>query len=155
MVSLRRQTLATIACCTSLLLLIPAIASADPAPPPLPQAPGYPPIGLRPPGIVGRPNGYQAFANLNPPGPAPSAFDARGVGVGTNADHGQPVIGMPGSRLSNSPTPGVRTSNDAAAGIQVGVTGEPAGLESPDGQPLLPTPAPGNEAVLAPTRENR
>lgn len=140
---------------SAVLLLNPSHALADPAPlPPLPPAPGYPPGGLIVPGKLGPPTGFQSYLFPNA-GVVPSTVDARGVGIGTNADHNQPVIGMPGARLGPAPprvgplgpTAGVRTAN-ASAGVDAAGIGGSTGLEDPYGRPA--TDQPGPEAVLTP-----
>ena len=140
------------------LIATPAPASAEPSPGPPPFIPpnyGYPTAGLLAPGVLGRPYGYATFYNPIPPGGAPGLFDAAGVGIATNADPGQSGVGMPGSRLGNAPNrfgpngpaPGVRTSDSAAGGVNVGATGVSTDLEDPYGRAPVAPPQ-GNESTL-------
>jgi hypothetical protein len=91
----RRGVLAT-ACLLVLPILSAAPAHGEPAPPPLPPAPGYPPPGLIVPGT----SPPIQFGQPPVVGPLPpSTIDARGVDLSFTTDQSQPVLGMPGSRL--------------------------------------------------------
>ena len=87
----------------------------------------------------------QEFAPYTPP----AQTDARGVFVATNANSGQTVVGMPGSRLGVvSPRigpyagpPGFQTQG-FGPGIMIGSMGEPAAEVDPYGH-RPPTSAPG------------
>jgi hypothetical protein len=112
-------------------------ASADP--PPLP--PTQPLI----PGTESAPYGPAQFGAPGFPLPPPPAqFDARGVGVGTNADLGGPSAQMPNAR----PGTGPRTAWNV--GPAAGVTaGSLSGLDP--GATLPPAPAPAAAPIPLPT----
>jgi hypothetical protein len=87
----------------------------------------------------------QEFAPYTPP----AQTDARGVFVATNANTGQTVVGMPGSRLGvvspwigpNAGPPGFQTQG-FGPGVMIGSMGEPAADVAPYGH-RPPTSAPG------------
>jgi hypothetical protein len=121
----RRSVLAA-ACLLVLPVLSAAPAHGDPALPPLPPAPGYPPPGV----IV--PGSSPPIALGNPPvvGPLPpSTIDARGVDLSFTTDESQPILGMPGSRLGTPLTRIGVFGETPDGGVSVGYTGPSAGLE--------------------------
>jgi hypothetical protein len=127
----RRSVLAT-ACLLVLPILSAAPAHGDPALPPLPPAPGYPPPGV----IV--PGSSPPIVLGNPPvvGPLPpSTIDARGVDISFTTDESQPILGMPGSRLGTPLTRIGVFGSTPDGGVSVGYTGPSAGLEDLHGNP--------------------
>jgi hypothetical protein len=95
----------------------------------------------------------QEFAPFTPP----AQTDARGVFVATNANTGQTVVGMPGSRLEvvspgigpNAGPPGFQTQGFGPR-VMIGSMGEPAADVDPYGH-RPPTSAPGG-GELSPYR---
>jgi hypothetical protein len=127
----RRSVLAA-ACLLALPILSAVPAHGDPALPPLPPAPGYPPPGV----IV--PGSSPPIALGNPPvvGPLPpSTIDARGVDLSFTTDESQPILGMPGSRLGTPLTRIGVFGETPDGGVSVGYTGPSAGLEDLHGNP--------------------
>jgi hypothetical protein len=108
-----RLTSAVFAVC-ALMLLTASPASAD-APPPAPGPASLPALT-----VPGKPT-------LKP-------TDSRGTNVGTNADQDQTIVGMPGSRLGNSPyrisQMGPTSGRTTTGGVRV---------DSTEG-PFVPTP---------------
>jgi hypothetical protein len=94
-VARRRTISAAVSLCT-LATLSSAPAGAEPAPP---VPPGFPIPELIVPGNPGKPYFMQDFSQEFAPYTPPPQTDARGVFVATNANSGQTVVGMPGSRL--------------------------------------------------------
>jgi hypothetical protein len=135
-----RSVTRTSACVAAIVLAVvteaPA-ASADP--PPLP--PTQPLL----PGTESAPYGPDQFGAPGYPLPPPPAqFDARGVGVGTNADLGGPSAQMPNAR----PGTGPRTAWNV--GPAAGVTaGSLSGLDP--GATLSSAPAPAVAPIPVPT----
>lgn len=136
MPGLRPLTSTATAVC-ALALLTPSPASADPLPPP---------------------PGPASLPALTVPGkPTLKSTDSRGTSVGTSADQDQTIVGLPGSRIGNSPyrisqtgpTSGVRTTT-GTGGVGVDATNLVGGQEDPHGNPP-PAPAPGNEGGFVPT----
>jgi hypothetical protein len=120
----------------ALMLLAASPASADTPPPP----------------------GPASLPALTVPGkPTLKSTDSRGTNVDIMGDQDQAILGMPGSRLGNSPyrlsqvgpTTSVRTTS-GTGGVAVGITNLAGGLEDPHGAPP-PVLAPGNEGALVPT----
>ncbi|OBF35152.1 hypothetical protein A5724_15595 [Mycobacterium sp. ACS1612] len=119
-------------------LLTSATAEAEPPPPP--PIPGYPVPQLFVPGNPGKPLFMQDFSQEFAPYTPPAQTDARGVFVATNANSGQVVVGMPGSRLGVvSPRigpyagpPGFQTQG-FGPGVIIGSMGEPATEVDPYG----------------------
>jgi hypothetical protein len=122
-------------------------AGADPQPPP--TIPGYPVPLVFVPGNPGKPLFMQDFSQEFAPYTPPAQTDARGVFVATNANSGQTVVGMPGSRLGVvSPrigpyagSPGFQTQG-FGPGVMIGSMGEPAAEVDPYGH-RPPTSGPG------------
>jgi hypothetical protein len=121
----------------ALMLLSASPASAD-APPP--------------------PPGPASLPALTVPGkPTLDSTDSRGTNVEIMGGGDRSLLGMPGSRLGNSPyrlsqvgpTTSVRTTS-GTGGVAVGITNLAGGLEDPHGAPP-PVLAPGNEGALVPT----
>ena len=120
----------------ALMLLTASPASADTPPPP----------------------GPASLPALTVPGkPTLHSTDSRGTNVDIMGDQDQAILGMPGSRLGNSPyrlsqvgpTTSVRTTA-GTGGVAVGITNLAGGLEDPHGAPP-PVLAPGNEGTFVPT----
>jgi hypothetical protein len=120
----------------ALVLLTASPASADTPPPP----------------------GPASLPALTVPGkPTLDSTDSRGTSVDIMGDADRTLLGMPGSRLGNSPfrisqvgpTNGVRTTS-GSGGVGVGSTNLAGGLEDPHGD-AAPVPAPGNEGTFAET----
>ena len=92
------------------------------------------------PGNPGKPFFMQDFSQEFVPYTPPAQTDARGVFVATNANSGQTVVGMPGSRLGVvSPrigpyagSPGFQTQG-FGPGVMIGSMGEPAAEVDPYG----------------------
>src|SRR5690349_675919 len=95
---LRRNGIGAAASVCTVALLTSSPAGAEPLPPP-PAIPGYPVPLLFVPGNPGKPLFMQDFSQEFAPYTPPPQTDARGVFVATNANSGQTVVGMPGSRL--------------------------------------------------------
>jgi hypothetical protein len=103
------------------------------------------------PGNPGKPVFMQDFSQEFAPYTPPAQTDARGVFVATNANTGQTVVGMPGSRLGTvSPrigpyagSPGFQTQG-FGPGVMIGSMGEPAAEVDPYGH-RPPSPAAGGE----------
>ncbi|MFG1934245.1 hypothetical protein ACGFK1_26920 [Mycobacterium sp. NPDC048908] len=138
-IRLRRGGIAaTVSVCTA-ALLTSSPAGAQPLPPP-PPIPGYPVPELFVPGNPGKPLFMQDFSQEFAPYTPPAQTDARGVFVATNANSGQTVVGMPGSRLGVvSPRigpyagpPGFQTQG-FGPGVLIGSMGEPAAEVDPYG----------------------
>ena len=136
MPGLRPLTSTAIAVC-ALTLLTASPASADALPPP---------------------PGPASLPALTVPGkPTLKSTDSRGTNVGTSADQDQTIVGMPGSRLGNSPfrispvgpNSSVRTTT-GTGGVGVDATNLTGGLEDPHGNPP-PAPSPGNEGAFVAT----
>jgi hypothetical protein len=117
----------------ALMLLATSPASADTPPPP----------------------GPASVPALTVPGkPTLDSTDSRGTNVDIMGDQDQAILGMPGSRLGNSPyrssqvgpTTSVRTTS-GTGGVAVGITNLAGGLEDPHGNPAPIAPA-GNEGTL-------
>src|SRR5712675_2809238 len=98
------------------------------------------------------PPGPASLPALTVPGkPTLKSTDSRGTNVDTMGDQDQSILGMPGSRLGNSPyrlsqvgpTTSVRTTS-RTRGVAVGGTNLAGGLEDPHGNPA-PIAATGNE----------
>jgi hypothetical protein len=121
---------------TAYLLVLPILSAApvhgEPAPPPLPPAPGYPPPGLIVPGT----SPPIQFGQPPVVGPLPpSTIDARGVDLSFTTDQSQPVLGMPGSRLGTPPTRIGIYGSTPEGGVSVGYTGSSIALEDLHGNP--------------------
>jgi hypothetical protein len=121
----------------TLMLLSASPASADALPPP---------------------PGPAALPALTVPGkPTLDSTDSRGTNVEIMGGEDRTLLGMPGSRLGNSPyrisqvgpTNGVRTTS-GSGGVKIGSTDLAGGLEDPHGNPA-PVPAPGNEGTYVET----
>jgi hypothetical protein len=120
----------------ALMLLTASPASADTPPPP----------------------GPASLPALTVPGkPTLESTDSRGTNVEVMGGDDRTLLGMPGSRLGNSPyrlsqvgpTTSVRTTS-GTGGVAVGSTNLAGGLEDPQGNPA-PVPAPGNEGTYVDT----
>ena len=120
----------------ALMLLSASPASADTPPPP----------------------GPASLPALTVPGkPILDSTDSRGTNVEIMGGDDRTLLGMPGSRLGNSPyrisqvgpTSGVRTTS-GSGGVGIGSTNLAGGLEDPDGNPA-PVPARGNEGTYVET----
>jgi hypothetical protein len=120
----------------ALMLLTASPASADTPPPP----------------------GPASLPALTVPGkPTLKSTDSRGTNVEIMGGDDRTLLGMPGSRLGNSPyrlsqvgpTTSVRTTS-GAGGVVVGSTNLAGGLEDPHGNPA-PVPASGNEGAYVDT----
>ena len=120
----------------ALMLLSASPASADTPPPP----------------------GPASLPALTVPGkPILDSTDSRGTNVEIMGGEDRTLLGMPGSRLGNSPyrisqvgpTTGVRTTS-GSGGVKIGSTDLPGGLEDPHGNPA-PVPAPGTEGTYVDT----
>jgi hypothetical protein len=120
----------------ALMLLTASPASADTPPPP----------------------GPASLPALTVPGkPTLESTDSRGTNVEVMGGDDRTLLGMPGSRLGNSPyrlsqvgpTTSVRTTS-GTGGVAVGSTNLAGGLEDPQGIPA-PVPAPGNEGTYVDT----
>jgi hypothetical protein len=120
----------------ALMLLTASPASADTPPPP----------------------GPASLPALTVPGkPTLESTDSRGTNVEIMGGDDRTPLGMPGSRLGNSPyrlsqvgpTTSVRTTS-GTGGVAVGSTNLAGGLEDPQGNPA-PVPAPGNEGTYVDT----
>jgi hypothetical protein len=133
-----RNDIAAMVCVCTAALVAPATAEAEPPPPP--PIPGYPVPQLFVPGNPGKPFFMQDFSQEFAPYTPPAQTDARGVFVATNANSGQVVVGMPGSRLGVvSPRigpyagpPGFQTQG-FGPGVIIGSMGEPATEVDPYG----------------------
>ena len=144
----RRCTISAAVSLCTLATLATAPAGAQPEPPP-PVPPGFPIPQLIVPGNPGKPYFMQDFSQEFAPYTPPAQTDARGVFVATNANSGQVVVGMPGSRLGVvSPRigpyagpPGFQTQG-FGPGVMIGSMGEPAAEVDPYGH-RPPTSAPG------------
>jgi hypothetical protein len=121
----------------AVMLLTASPASADPLPPP---------------------PGPASLPVLTVPGkPTLESTDSRGTNVDIMGDQDQAILGMPGSRLGNSPyrlsqvgpTTSVRTTS-GTGGVAVGSTNLAGRLEDPHGN-AAPFPAPGNEGAYVQT----
>jgi hypothetical protein len=150
----RRFTISAAVSLCTLATLTAAPAGAQPEPTP-PVIPGFPVPQAIIPGQIGRPYFFQDFSQEFPPYTPREQNDARGVFITTNANAGQAVVGMPGSRLGivgprigpYAGPPGFQTQG-FGPGVLVGTMGEPAALEDPYGH-RPPTSAPGG-AELSP-----
>jgi hypothetical protein len=120
----------------ALMLLTASPASADTPPPP----------------------GPASLPALTVPGkPTLESTDSRGTNVEIMGGDDRTLLGMPGSRLGNSPyrlsqvgpTTSVRTTS-GTGGVAVGGTNLARGLEDPHGNPA-PVPATGNEGTYVDT----
>jgi hypothetical protein len=120
----------------ALMLLTASPASADTPPPP----------------------GPASLPALTVPGkPTLESTDSRGTNVGIMGGDDRTLLGMPGSRLGNSPyrlsqvgpTTSVRTTS-GTGGVAVGSTNLAGGLKDPHGDPA-PIAAPGNEGTYVET----
>jgi hypothetical protein len=120
----------------ALMLLTASPASADTPPPP----------------------GPASLPALTVPGkPTLDSTDSRGTNVEIMGGEDRTLLGMPGSRLGNSPyrisqvgpTSGVRTTS-GSGGVRIGSTNLAGGLEEPHGNPA-PVPAPGTEGTYVET----
>jgi hypothetical protein len=120
----------------ALMLLSASPASADTPPPP----------------------GPASLPALTVPGkPILDSTDSRGTNVEIMGGEDRTLLGMPGSRLGNSPyrisqvgpTTGVRTTS-GSGGVKIGSTDLAGGLEDPHGNPA-PVPAPGTEGTYVDT----
>jgi hypothetical protein len=116
----------------ALMLLTASPASADATPPP----------------------GPASLPALTAPGkPTMASTDSRGTNVDIMGGGDRTLLGMPGSRLGNSPylisqvgpTSGVRATS-GSGGVGIGSTNLAGGLEDPHGNPA-PAAAPGNEGT--------
>ena len=120
----------------ALMLLTASPASADTPPPP----------------------GPASLPALTVPGkPTLESTDSRGTNVEIMGGDERTLLGMPGSRLGNSPyrlsqvgpTTSVRTTS-GTGGVAVGGTNLAGGLEDPHGNPA-PVPATDNEGTYVDT----
>jgi hypothetical protein len=120
----------------ALMLLTASPASADTPPPP----------------------GPASLPALTVPGkPTLESTDSRGTNVEIMGGDDRTLLGMPGSRLGNSPyrlsqvgpTTSVRTTS-GTGGVAVGSTNLAGGLEDPQGNPA-PIAAAGNEGTYVDT----
>ena len=120
----------------ALMLLSASPASADTPPPP----------------------GPASLPALTVPGkPTLDSTDSRGTNVEIMGGEDRTLLGMPGSRLGNSPyrisqvgpTTGVRTTS-GSGGVKIGSTDLAGGLEDPHGNPA-PVPAAGTEGTYVDT----
>jgi len=120
----------------ALMLLTASPASADTPPPP----------------------GPASLPALTVPGkPTLESTDSRGTNVEIMGGDDRTLLGMPGSRLGNSPyrlsqvgpTTSVRTTS-GTGGVGIGRTNLAGGLEDPHGKPA-PVAAPGNEGTYVET----
>jgi hypothetical protein len=120
----------------ALMLLTASPASADTPPPP----------------------GPASLPALTVPGkPTLESTDSRGTNVEIMGGDDRTLLGMPGSRLGNSPyrlsqvgpTTSVRTTS-GTGGVAVGSTNLAGGLEDPQGNPA-PIAATGNEGTYVDT----
>ena len=120
----------------ALMLLTASPASADTPPPP----------------------GPASLPALTVPGkPTLESTDSRGTNVEIMGGDDRTLLGMPGSRLGNSPyrlsqvgpTTSVRTTS-GTAGVVLGSTNLTGGLEDPHGNPA-PVVAAGNEGTYVET----
>jgi len=120
----------------ALMLLTASPASADTPPPP----------------------GPASLPALTVPGkPTLESTDSRGTNVEIMGGDDRTLLGMPGSRLGNSPyrlsqvgpTTSVRTTS-GTGGVAVGSTNLAGGLEDPHGNPA-PVAAAGNEGTYVET----
>src|SRR5258705_9244581 len=120
----------------ALMLLTASPASADTPPPP----------------------GPASLPALTVPGkPTLESTDSRGTNVEIMGGDDRTLLGMPGSRLGNSPyrlsqvgpTTSVRTTS-GTGGVAVGGTNLAGGLEDPHGN-ATPVPTPGNEGAYVQT----
>jgi hypothetical protein len=120
----------------ALMLLTASPASADTPPPP----------------------GPASLPALTVPGkPTLESTDSRGTNVEIMGGDDRTLLGMPGSRLGNSPyrlsqvgpTTSVRTTS-GTGGVVVGSTNLTGGLEDPHGNPA-PVAAAGNEGTYVET----
>jgi hypothetical protein len=136
MTQLRLHVSAAVTAGAVMLLTAPP-ASADPLPPP---------------------PGPASLPVLTVPGkPTLESTDSRGTNVDIMGDQDQAILGMPGSRLGNSPyrlsqvgpTTSVRTTS-GTGGVAVGGTNLAGGLEDPHGN-ATPVPTPGNEGAYVQT----
>lgn len=109
----------------------PDVILADPAP--------LPPAQPTVPGLQGAPFGPQQLGSPGfPNGPSPRQADARGVGVGTNAELGGPLDQMPGARPGLAPRSALGTG--PSGGVSSGV---------------LPDLDAGGRAASAPTQTDK
>ena len=104
------------------------------------------------------PPGPASLAALTVPGkPTLESTDSRGTNVGIMGGDDRALLGMPGSRLGNSPyrlsqvgpTTSVRTTS-GTGGVAVGSTNLAGGLEDPHGNPA-PITAAVNEGTYVET----
>jgi hypothetical protein len=104
------------------------------------------------------PQGPASLPALTVPGkPTLESTDSRGTNVEIMGGEDRTLLGMPGSRLGNSPyrisqvgpTSGVRTTS-GSGGVRIGTTNLAGGLEEPHGNPA-PVPAPGTEGTYVET----
>ena len=121
---------------TAYLLVLPILSTApahgEPAPPPLPPAPGYPPPGV----IVPGKSPPIQFGQPPVVGPLPpSTIDTRGVDLSVTTDQSQTPLGMPGSRLGTPPTRIGIYGSTPEGGVSVGYTGSSNDLEDLHGNP--------------------
>jgi hypothetical protein len=102
--------------------------------------------------------GPASLPALTVPGkPTLDSTDSRGTNVEIMGGGDRSLLGMPGSRLGNSPyrisqvgpTSGVRTTS-GSGGVGIGSTNHAGGLEDPHGNPA-PVPVPGNEGTYVET----
>jgi hypothetical protein len=95
-------------------LTVAPVAWADP-----PALPGPPPWIPEVPGTPYQGTGSYLYNYIDVPPPA--LVDARGVNIGTNADAGQQLQGLPGDKLGNGPRhPNALTSANTIYGIEGG-----------------------------------
>lgn len=138
------------ACLLVLPILSAAPAHGQPALPPLPPAPGYPPPGLIEPGT----SPPVQFGQPPVVGPLPpSTIDARGVDLSFTTDQSQTPLGMPGSRLGTPLTRIGIYGSTPEGGVRVGYTGSSNGLEDLHGNPppnQLPNPRINPSGATAP-----
>jgi hypothetical protein len=104
------------------------------------------------------PPGPASLPALTVPGkPTLDSTDSRGTNVEIMGGEDRTLLGMPGSRLGNSPyrisqvgpTSGVRTTS-GSGGVGIGSTNHAGGLEDPHGNPA-PAAVPGNEGTYVET----
>jgi hypothetical protein len=135
----RRCTISAAVSLCTLATLTSAPAGAQPQPPP-PNIPGFPVPQAIIPGQIGRPYFMQDFSQEFAPYTPPARTDARGVFITTNANTGQTVVGMPGSRLGivaprigpYAGPPGFQTQG-FGPGVIIGSMGDPAAAVDPYG----------------------
>jgi hypothetical protein len=104
------------------------------------------------------PPGPASLPALTVPGkPILNSTDSRGTNVEIMGGQDRTLLGMPGSRLGNSPyrisqvgpTSGVRTTS-GSGGVRIGSTNLAGGLEDPHGNPA-PAAVPGTEGTYVET----